>query len=233
MDTGISSRWMGHLPLSTDFTFGQLSFKKLLVGVRESFRAGRTGWNKPPKSIALKIMWFNKWNLNKTCFFAPIKLQVVQNLSHSAIPLDKHYNLRSFLDSLENVQIHHIKDGSIHEKKKKNGELSQKPFWHSTKTHSAGWALMQSTTGTSLLSQPTSILLCTYLEKNARNGISEKLPFKYILWAACPRTLGRSPQIVNSLLPAVSLLLPDLLRTLWRCIYLALLWNRIIELQPD
>ena len=28
-------------------------------------------------------------------------------------------NLRSFLDSLENVQIHHIKDGSIHEKKKK------------------------------------------------------------------------------------------------------------------
>ena len=117
--------------------------------------------------------------------------------------------------------------------KKKERELSQKPFWHSTKTHSAGWALMQSTTGTSLLSQPTSILLCTYLEKNARNGISEKLPFKYILWAASPRTLGRSPQIVNSLLPAVSLLLPDLLRTLWRCIYLALLWNRIIELQPD
>ena len=86
---------------------------------------------------------------------------------------------------------------------------------------------MQSTTGTSLLSQPTSILLCTYLEKNARNGISEKLPFKYILWAACPRTLGRSPQIVNSLLPAVSLLLPDLLRTLWRYINLVLLWNRI------
>lgn len=112
-------------------------------------------------------------------------------------------------------------------KKKKNRELSQKPFWHSTKTHSAGWALMQSTTGTSLPSQPTTILLCTYLQKNARNGTSEQLPFKYILWAAYPRTPGRSPQIVNNLLPAVSLLLPDLLRTLWRCINLVLLWNRI------
>ena len=112
-------------------------------------------------------------------------------------------------------------------KKKKNRELSQKPFWHSTKTHLAGWALMQSTTGTSLPSQPTTILLCTYLQKNARNGTSEQLPFKYILWAAYPRTPGRSPQIVNNLLPAVSLLLPDLLRTLWRCINLVLLWNRI------
>ena len=69
--------------------------------------------------------------------------------------------------------------------------------------------------------------LCTYLQKNAQNGIPEQLPFKYILWAACPRTPGRSPQIVNNLLPAVSLLLPDLLRTLWRYINLVLLWNRI------
>ena len=112
-------------------------------------------------------------------------------------------------------------------KKKKIRELSQKPLWHSTKTHSAGWALMQSTTGISLPSQPTTILLCTYLQKNAQNGIPEQLPFKYILWAACPRTPGRSPQIVNNLLPAVSLLLPDLLRTLWRYINLVLLWNRI------
>lgn len=109
---------------------------------------------------------------------------------------------------------------AVFTKKKKNRELSQKPFWHSTKTHLAGWALTQSTTGTSLPSQPTTILLCTYLQKNARNGTSEQLPFKYILWAAYPRTPGRSPQIVNNLLP-------DLLRTLWRCINLVLLWNRI------
>ena len=36
METEISSSWMGHLPLSTDFTFCQLSFKKIACwGERE------------------------------------------------------------------------------------------------------------------------------------------------------------------------------------------------------